>query len=69
MEAFTVEALKADRDRAVKQAIKAKVPIFEIAAEFGLSEAEVGLILTEQYGAPAKRPDDIIDARTEKPRR
>lgn len=62
MERFTAEALKADRDRAVKSAIKAKMPIFEIARDFGLTEAEIGALIVEQNG-PVKRPDDIVDAR------
>ena len=66
MERFTAEALKAERDRAVQSAIKAKMPIFEIARDFGLTEAEIGALIVEQNG-PQKRPDDLLDA-TEDPR-
>jgi hypothetical protein len=61
MERYATEAMKAERDAAVKHALKAKVPLFEIAEEFGLSEAELGVIIAGQ-GPP--RHDDIVDART-----
>lgn len=63
MERFAAEALQRDRDHAIKAALKAKVPIFEIMADFGLSEAEIGKIIVDQSGGP--RRDDVRDARSE----
>lgn len=65
MERYAAEALKMDRDQAVKAALKAKMPIFEVAAEFGLTDTEIGEIIKNQ-GPPRK--DDILDARNEKRR-
>lgn len=55
--------MKADRDHAVRMALKQKVPIFEIAKDFKLSEAEIGAIISEMGGGPKK--DDLLDAREE----
>jgi diketogulonate reductase-like aldo/keto reductase len=54
--------MKAQRDQYVKQALKNKVPIFEVAQEYGLSEAEIGELIKGQ-GPPRK--DDILDARNQ----
>lgn len=59
---FAAEALKRDRDQAIKAALKAKVPIFEVAADFGLTETEIGEILKAQ-GPPRRDPHDLNDAR------
>ena len=62
MEKYAAEGMKAQRDQLVKQALKNKVPIFEVAAEYDLSEAEIGEIIKNQ-GPPRK--DDLLDARNQ----
>lgn len=66
-ERFAAEAITADRDRAVKGALKAGMPIFEVAKEFELSDAEVGKIIASQ-GPPRHDAMDVKDARDEKPK-
>lgn len=60
MERFAAEGMKAQRDQYVKEALKAKMPIFEVAEAYHLTEAEIGEIIKNQ-GPP--RRDDILDAR------
>lgn len=65
MELFAAEAIKAQRDQAVKAALKAKVPWPEVMEDFGLTLAEIMAISDKMSGLSTKRPDDIRDARDE----
>lgn len=65
---FAAEAIRADRDAAIKNALDAKVPLFDIMERFGLSEAEIAAIIMRQGSGPRKPdPDAIKDARDERP--
>lgn len=61
------DAMKAERNEAIRRSIKAKVPWTEIAESFGITEREVIEIVTEMglAGPPRKQPDDIMDSRDE----
>lgn len=62
MERFAAENMKAQRDQNVKDALDAKMPIFDVTARYNLSEAEIGQIIKNQ-GPPRK--DDLLDARNQ----
>ncbi len=64
MERFAAEGLKAERDAAVKHALKSKVPWPEVMESFGLTLEEIMAISAKLDGLPARK-DDILDARDE----
>jgi hypothetical protein len=66
MELHAAEALKSQRDQAVRAALKANVPWTEVVEVFGIGLEEI-LKISEQQGGP--RRDDLTDARDEPKRR
>lgn len=64
-ERFAAEAIKAERDAAIRNALKMNMPIFEVAKEFGLTDAEIGEIIKNQ-GPPRRDALDLKDSHDEK---
>ena len=67
MERLAAESIKAERDAAIRSAIKAKVPWMEIAADYGLTFEEVNEIANASGLTPPRRkPGDLRDEKSTK---
>ncbi len=60
MERFAADAIKAERDHAIKSAIKANTPWADLTEMFGLSSAEIEKIIVASYPTHEKRGSAII---------
>lgn len=67
MERYAAESMRRDQDRAIKNAIKSKMSVADIADAFELTEEEVIKVNLRLYPpTPRKSADDLKDARDEK---
>ena len=60
MERFAAESLKADRDAAIKAAIKANTPWPDLMDAFGLSQVEIEKIIVDSVPGAKRQGSALI---------